>query len=54
VAYIFLFSGWSENLLTIAIIASVIAALEQILITLVCHKKSPVNVKSLWHILSKN
>ncbi|WP_198265055.1 CDP-alcohol phosphatidyltransferase family protein [sulfur-oxidizing endosymbiont of Gigantopelta aegis] len=53
IAYVLLFTGLLDWPLKVAIIFSLYAALEQILITLICHKGRHVDVKSIWHALKE-
>jgi CDP-diacylglycerol--glycerol-3-phosphate 3-phosphatidyltransferase len=52
-AYVLLFTGLLDWPLKIAAVFCLYAALEQILITLICHKERHVDVKSIWHALNE-
>ncbi|MCW8931278.1 MAG: CDP-alcohol phosphatidyltransferase family protein [Gammaproteobacteria bacterium] len=51
IAYVLLFTGLLDWPIIFAVIFSLYAAIEQILITLICQKERTVDVKSIWHAL---
>ena len=54
VAYILLFTGLLSWTMTLAAVASVYAAVEQIAITLLNRQAKTVDIKSIWHVLRDN
>ncbi len=54
VAYILLFTGMLSWTMTLAAVASVYAATEQIAITLLNRQDKTVDIKSIWHVLRDN
>ncbi len=54
IAYILLFTGVLNWPMTLAAIASVYAATEQIAITLLNQGNKTVDIKSIWHVLRDN
>jgi CDP-diacylglycerol--glycerol-3-phosphate 3-phosphatidyltransferase len=53
IAYVLLFTGLSGWPFKIAALFCLYAAIEQILITLICNKERTVDVKSIWHALKE-
>lgn len=53
-SYILLFTGLLNWPVKVAAICCLYAGIEQILITLMSHKKKTVDVKSIWHVLKEN
>lgn len=54
IAYVLVFLDLLRWPIIIAVIVSTYAAIEQILITLICHEERRVDVKSIWHALKEN
>ena len=54
VAYILLFTGMLSWTMTLAAVACVYAATEQIAITLLNRRDKTVDIKSIWHVLRDN
>ncbi len=51
IAYVLLFTGLTDWPFKVAVVFCVYAAIEQTLITLLCHKERIVDVKSIWHAM---
>lgn len=51
IAYVLLFTGLVDWPFKVAVIFCLYAALEQTLITLLCHQERIVDVKSIWHAI---
>ena len=52
-AYVLLFTGLLDWPFKVAVIFCLYAAIEQILITLICNVERTVDVKSIWHALKE-
>jgi len=53
IAYVLLFTQLLKWPIILAAIFSLYAAIEQILITLICNKNRTIDVKSIWHALQE-